>query len=364
MTSSFSEVSRAKPTRPKRKEKSTKPKSTEHKTKKHTDVVAQLREKLAQKENASFSKARYSLASEPEASNELGSRKKACLSSQNVDRRMVLGTIGGGNAPPNPPRCTTGKKAHCSSAAAAAVKPVEPLPRVQSDNETSMCAQMECSPPAAVATVTNTDRDIARRICECLKPTIYFSSSDNLKRIKEDLRRNLMLNDSRMYKELTSYLAKSEVPSYTHLDSKLSSGEESECTEEEEEEEEEGSEATVYYSPSLAVVFGSEDATAPPPPSFLPPLSDAVALQIEVESTSDADMTTGEATQHPIHSDGCVADAKPSSCHSEKHRLDFLDLLDAASVTKTSPVDQPKSRDSSDWLMSAERPRLFPRKLY
>ena len=61
---------------------------------------------------------------------------------------------------------------------------------------------------------------------------------------------------------------------------------------------------------------------------------------------------------------GCVADAKPSSCHSEKHRLDFLDLLDAASVTKTSPVDQPKSRDSSDWLMSAERPRLFPRKLY
>ena len=63
MTSSFSEVSRAKPTRPKRKEKSTKPKSTEHKvrrpgkfisqynvlwpqTKKHTDVVAQLREKV------------------------------------------------------------------------------------------------------------------------------------------------------------------------------------------------------------------------------------------------------------------------------------------------------------------------------
>ena len=83
-----------------------------------------------------------------------------------------------------------------------------------------------------------------------------------------------------------------------------SSGEESECTDEEEEEEEEGSEATVYYSPSLAVVFGSEDATAPPPPSFPPPLSDAVALQIEVESTSDADMTTGEATQHPTHSDG------------------------------------------------------------
>ena len=104
-----------------------------------------------------------------------------------------------------------------------------------------------------------------------------------------------------------------------------SSGEESECTEEdeEEEEEEEGSEATVYYSPSLAVVFGSEDATAPPPPSFLPPLSDAVALQIEVESTSDADMTTGEATQHPIHSDGegLYAVTEMCSCGKGGHSM-------------------------------------------